>query len=100
MVVRFAKTGTIKGRIITTGNKPAEMVKISLKDAATNTMTDENGFFILKNVKEGNHTLIVSMFGLHNQEKQVLVKANKVSLIDIALPEFQQQLTEIIITSR
>ncbi|MCU7552730.1 TonB-dependent receptor [Chitinophagaceae bacterium LB-8] len=99
MNIAFEKTGIIKGRITTTDGKPAEMVNINLKNSGKNTMTDKNGFFILKNIKEGSHTLIVSMIGLETQEKQVFVKSAETTTIDISLTENQQQLSEIIITS-
>jgi iron complex outermembrane receptor protein len=62
-------------------------------------MTDVNGNFTLKNIKEGNYTLQVSMIGLQTQKKTVNVKSNETFIVDFTLPEDQRQLTEIIITS-
>lgn len=89
----------IKGRITTTDHKPAEMVNISLKEIARNAMTDAEGVFVLRNIKEGEYTLIVSMVGLHTQEKRVTVKAEEATSVEMTLPENQQQLSEIIVTS-
>jgi iron complex outermembrane receptor protein len=93
------KTGIIKGRITTTDQKPAEMVNVSLKEISRNTMTDADGNFILKNIKEGNYTLLISMIGLQSQEKRVNVKNGETTIIEISLPQNEHELTEIIVTS-
>lgn len=94
------ETGSIQGRITTTDNQPAAYVNVSIKENNRTSFTDENGFFIFKNIKPGNYTLLVSMTGLQTQEKPVSVKAKEVSTIDLALVENQKQLQEVIITSR
>jgi iron complex outermembrane recepter protein len=91
--------GIIKGKITTTDNKPAEMVSISIKGTGKSTMTDANGYFILKNIKEGNYTLQVSMIGMQTQEKPVDVKNSETLHIDFTLPQSHQQLSEIFVTS-
>lgn len=93
------KAGMIKGRITTTDDKPAEMVNVSLKETTKSTMTDADGYFVLRNVKEGTYTLQVSMIGMQTQERQVQVKINETTTIALTLPQNQQQLTEIIVTS-
>ena len=44
------ETGSIQGRITTTDNQPAAYVNVSIKENNRTSFTDENGFFIFKNI--------------------------------------------------
>ncbi|WP_343303680.1 carboxypeptidase-like regulatory domain-containing protein [Chitinophaga niabensis] len=48
-------TGTIKGTIITSDNKPASDVTVQLGDKLKGTLTNENGEFTIRKVKPGNY---------------------------------------------
>jgi iron complex outermembrane recepter protein len=95
-----AEAGSIQGKITTTDNQPAAYVTVSLKEINRFTSTNEQGFFLLKNVKPGNYTLQVSMAGLQPQEKQVAVKEKDIVTVDVSLAESQKQLEEVVITAR
>jgi iron complex outermembrane receptor protein len=91
--------GIITGQIKTADDKPAAFVSIFLKDNNKTTTTDENGFFILRNVREGAHVLEVSMVGLKAQQKSVEVVKDQTSNVTIVLSEDVKQLNEIVVTS-
>src|SRR6478735_5549715 len=57
-----AQTG-VKGTVITTDGKPGAYVNVVLKEINKATMTDEEGWFVITNVKPGNYTLQVSHTG-------------------------------------
>lgn len=94
------ETGSVQGKITTTDNQPAAYVNVILKENRRSTLTDERGVFIIKNVKPGTYTLLVSMAGLQNQEKQISVNTKETTTADFSLVENQKQLEEVIITSR
>lgn len=68
--------GTLKGKVITIKNDPAENVSVTLKGTKFGTITDENGLFEIK-APEGNYTLVISEVGAKGQEKAVSVKAGQ-----------------------
>src|SRR4030095_5298228 len=82
--------GSVTGNVTTTDNKPAAFVSVVLKGTNKYSITDENGNFILKNIKEGLYTLEISMVGLKAIEKPVEVKKDQETAIAIALEEDAQ----------
>lgn len=94
-----APTGTVQGLLTTTDNQPAAFVTVHLKGTNINTVTDENGAFILKGVKEGNYVLEVSMIGLQSQEKSISVKKDQLTTISLALVEDAKELSRVVVTS-
>ena len=94
------KTGIIQGTIYTTDAQPAAYVSIILKGTNKGTITDDNGFFALRGVKEGKYLLEISMTGLQPQEKQVVVKADDVSNLELTLVENARQLREVVVRSQ
>ena len=94
-----AENGAIQGRIITTDDQPAAYVSVGVKEINRFTITDEKGFFSIRNIKPGIYTLQVSMAGLQAQEKEVNVKSKDPVVVDFTLAENQKQLEEVVITS-
>jgi iron complex outermembrane receptor protein len=94
------EAGSIQGKITTTDNQPAAYVTVGLKEINRFTSTNEQGFFLIKNVKPGNYTLQVSMTGLQQLEKQVSIKEKDIITVDFLLAESQKQLEEVVITTR
>jgi iron complex outermembrane receptor protein len=91
--------GTIQGQLTTTDNQPAANVMVHLKGTTFNTMTDDNGNFILKNVKEGTYVLQVSMVGLQAQEKTITVTKDQTTSVSLSLVEDAKQLSIVVVSS-
>jgi len=92
-------TGTISGQVRTADDKPAAYVSVYLKESNRTTLTDEHGFFTLRNVKEGTYTLEVVMVGLKPQHKIVEVKKDQPVNISIVLIEDVKQLVEVVVST-
>ena len=92
--------GSVTGNITTTDHKPAAYVSVVLKGTNKYSITDENGNFTLKNIKEGVYTLEISMVGLKALEKPVEIKKDQETIITIALEEDAQQLAAVTIVAR
>jgi iron complex outermembrane recepter protein len=92
--------GSITGNVTTTDNQPAAFVSVFLKGTNKYSITDENGNFILKNIKEGLYTLEISMVGLEAIEKPVEVKKDQETNVVITLEEDAQQLAAVTIVAR
>ena len=92
--------GSVTGTVTTIDNKPAAYVSIVLKSTNKYSITDENGNFTLKNIKEGLYTLEISTIGLRTIEKPVEIKKDQETTITIALEEDAQQLAAVTIVAR
>ncbi len=95
-----AQTGIIKGKVTTIDGKSAADVNVILVKADRNTVTLEDGSFVLRNIKAGYYTLVVSCAGLQSQSKEVAVNANAVSELKFTLTETARQLDEVIVEAR
>jgi iron complex outermembrane recepter protein len=93
------ETGVVKGYVQTTDNQPADHVTITIKELNRNTVTNENGTFILKHIKPGQYTLLVSMAGLQSKEQVITVKANEAAEVSFTLSENRKQLDEVVVTN-
>lgn len=93
------QTAAIKGTIYTSGDKAAEGVTITLKGKNKTTITDNDGAFELKNIMDGNYTLIVSLIGNNDVQKEVTVKNNKTTTVDITLTLSNNELNQVVILS-
>src|SRR5690606_9869791 len=92
--------GRIKGKVTTLDGKPAAWVTVQIKNSAIATLTDEEGFFVIKNVKPGQYTIRISYTGLQTQEKQVHVGEDGTVELEITFEETAKQLNEIVIEGR
>jgi iron complex outermembrane receptor protein len=99
-MVAKAQVGTITGHIISSDGKPAAFVNVTLKGVSKGTTTSDEGNYLIKYVKPGEYTLVVSFVGLQTQEKQVTVVAGEVKQVDFVLSEASQQLSDVVITGR
>jgi iron complex outermembrane recepter protein len=68
--------GVVKGRVLTSDNKPADNVSIMLKGTRYGTITNENGDYTLR-APAGSYTLVVSQVGVNSVEASVEVTASK-----------------------
>src|SRR5687767_8810963 len=88
-------SGTLSGKITTTDNQPAAYVTVSLKGTGKATTTDADGFFLMRNLKEGNYVLAVSTVGLKSLEKEVTVSVNQNTRLSFTLQEDAKQLEAV-----
>ncbi|WP_442590343.1 TonB-dependent siderophore receptor [Pedobacter sp. AW31-3R] len=90
-------TGTVKGTVKTSDGEIAESVEIAIKDVS-NTSTDRNGNYILKNIPAGTYTLTAKLIGLSTVSKQVTVTTGQTSTVEIVLQASKQQLKEVVVS--
>lgn len=92
-------SGTISGEVKTTDGQPAAFVTVYIKENSRTAITDEQGRFVIKNLKDGVYTLTITMVGLMPQQKTVVVKNDETSTISIVLTEDEKQLSEVVIAT-
>jgi iron complex outermembrane receptor protein len=93
------KNGSLRGHVKTSDGQPAAYVTVGILAIGKGTTTDENGRYVLSNIKPGTYTLKVSFVGLQTQEKVVEVISGKAIDVDFELAENNNQLSEIVISS-
>jgi len=94
-IVAFAQTGSIKGKVTDKSGDAIQFVNISIKNSKQGTISNEDGEFLLKNVKTGEATLIMQFVGLKTLESKVNVKAGAVSEVNFSLEEGSNELSEV-----
>ncbi|MFV5691221.1 TonB-dependent siderophore receptor [Flavobacterium sp. LT1R49] len=92
-------SGSIKGTILTSDNKPAEGVSISIKGANKNTIADNNGTFILKNISEGAHILKVTLVGYNDLEQEVKITTGEITAVALQLTLSNNELNQVVVLS-
>jgi iron complex outermembrane receptor protein len=87
--------GTLKGKVTTSDNKPADFVTVGLKGTKYGTMTDVNGNYTIK-APAGTYTLMVSAVGIQIVETEVSVNANQTITVPVVtLNTSMAQLDEV-----
>ena len=92
--------GIITGKVTTSDGEPAIAVTVTLKGTQRSTVTNEQGFFTLRNVTEGAHQLEVSLTGYETISQDVEVEKDKTVRLSIQLTVSKKQLEEVIVSSR
>jgi iron complex outermembrane receptor protein len=96
----FAQTsGSIKGKITTSDNKPAEGVSVIIKNTGKNAVADNTGAFEIKNLTPGTYTLQLSLIGYKDVEQDVSVKSSEATPIDIKLTLSNKDLNEVVVVA-
>ncbi|MFV8343356.1 TonB-dependent siderophore receptor [Flavobacterium sp. XS2P39] len=91
--------GSLKGTILTSDNKPAEGVSVSIKGANKNTIADNNGAFVLKNISEGVHVLKVTLVGYNDLEQEVKITTGEVTAVALQLTLSNNELNQVVVLS-
>lgn len=94
----------ITGRVIDDDKTPLPLASARLLDAKGKilygTATDNNGYFVLKNVSSGRYTLKISFVGQNDYDKPLEVGKTKVQLGDIKLTAQATRLNDVVVTSK
>jgi len=78
------RSGTVKGRITTSDNKPADNVSVGFKGTKYGTITNENGEYTFR-APAGSYTLTVTYVGVQSVEVPVTVTAGQTSNVPNAV---------------
>ena len=95
--VVFAQTAQIKGNVTDSDGKPAPFVAIVLKEIQKGVNSDENGQFIITNIKANTYTLVASFVGFKTFEQKIKVEEGKTLNLSLELFENAEQLKEIVV---
>jgi iron complex outermembrane receptor protein len=93
----FAQTGTIKGTVKTSDNKPVEYANVVIKGTTKGAATNMLGEYIIQNAPVGEQTIVTSHIGTEAVEKTVTVKDNETAIVDFILAESASVLGEVVV---
>ncbi len=98
VLTAYAGAGVVKGKIQAKGETlPGCFVQIKgMNNKAA--ISDGQGNYIIKNVPEGNHTLVVSTLGFHTANVGINIKANKTTVENVTLEEDLLDLDEVVVS--
>lgn len=97
--ISFAQQAMIKGRIVDTENKSVPFASVRVSGMNVGTTSDVDGYYTLRGLSEGSHTVDVSYIGFKPQSQSIEVKANAVLVLNFTL-QAGIDIEEIVVTSR
>lgn len=95
----LAQNSALKGTVTTIDGHPAGAVTVAIKELKRITVTNDDGHYLLVNIKPGTYTVTFSHIGLATQEKPVTFEAGKTAELSFSLTETSKQLDEVVITT-
>ena len=91
----------IEGRIVDkTTSEPLVGVNIFFSKTTLGTTSDENGFFTLSKIPEGQYELIVSMIGYEVERESMIIKASENLTVNFRLAPQAILMNEINVTAK
>lgn len=95
-----AQSITVKGRVIDSKTKaPLYYTVVNLKGTHIYDLTEEDGTFELKGIKEGRYTMLVSVLGYEPQERVMDIKSS-IKGLNIKLNPSSLDLKEVRVTAK
>ncbi|PWB26630.1 TonB-dependent siderophore receptor [Flavobacterium sp. HTF] len=88
---------TIKGQISLSNNEAADNVSVVLKGTKIGTVTDNLGFYEIKNITPGNYTIRISAVGHSSKEENINVNEGEVLTKNFTIINNSEQLEEIFV---
>ncbi|PKL79349.1 MAG: TonB-dependent receptor [Ignavibacteriae bacterium HGW-Ignavibacteriae-4] len=98
----FSQTGTLSGKITDQDYGDAMIgATVQIKDTKLGAMTKIDGSYIIKKITPGTYTVTFSYIGYAKTEvKDVIIKADEVTKIDVALKTESGMSEEVLVTAK
>lgn len=88
---------TIKGQISLSNNDAADNVSVVLKGTKIGAVTDNQGFYEIKNVAPGNYTIRITAVGHSAKEENIIVNEGETLTKNFIIINNSEQLEEIFV---
>ena len=85
--VAFGQKATISGKLTDKTKQAIVGASVVLKGTVRGVQTNTNGEYIIKGLKAGNYTVLVSSLGLKSQELLVILQESEAKSIDFELED-------------
>lgn len=96
------KTGAITGVVVDKENKePLVGATVRVEGQPIGGVTDLDGNFQLEGISSGEVTLIISYISYNTLRlEELIIKANEITRVEVALDASQEQLQEFVVTAK
>jgi len=75
-ILTYSQNSTLKGIVTNEFNEPLEFVNISIEGNRKGGITNKQGKFEIKNLKNGDYTIVASYLGYYDSKKQIDLNNN------------------------
>ncbi len=96
----FSQQGGVRGTVQTAEHVAIPHANILVKGTTHGAVTDDKGDFLMSNLNEGLHTLVVSSIGYGTLEKSVSITSGQITSVQFELMETTYQLAEVTVTNQ
>ena len=72
---------------------------VQIKGTSIGCLTDESGHFYLKNLPEGEHTIVFSMMGYETVEKQITLHKDTLIELNVSIAETSFMIDNVVVTA-
>ncbi|WP_108868804.1 TonB-dependent receptor [Aquimarina aquimarini] len=90
-------TGVIEGKVYTNDSKPASGVNIFIENTKLGGVSDTNGEYSIKNIPQGEQTIVFSVVGLSKKSVTVNITSGVTIMNDVFLQASSQALEEVVL---
>jgi hypothetical protein len=91
--------GSISGKVINADSKaPLAKVSVFLSNATYGTITDDEGNFVIRNIKPGQYQLVMTSVGYEDYTQSVLINEQNIT-VNGELKRTVMQLRDVVITT-
>jgi outer membrane receptor for ferrienterochelin and colicin len=96
-----AQTGTLTGKVYNASdNQPIPFADVVLENTNYYTTTDENGWFVIDNIKPGVYNVVITLLGFEEERiSEVSINNIRTQNLEVLLSENTAQLEEVIVKS-
>ncbi len=93
--------GSIQGKIFTNDKKAAAFVNVVVENTNKGVFSNENGYYEINSISEGDHTITFSLLGLETKSVDVVITEGEITKVaDIILNVNEEQLQEVVLEVR
>jgi len=93
----FAQNASVKGRIIEENGNPVSFAYLTIDSLNIGTVSDDNGYYQLKNVPLGSHVLHARAMGFVDRKEIIRIKTREVAEVNFSLEEDVKKLDELVV---
>lgn len=97
-----AQTGAVKGRVVSkeTGAPIEDATAFLIGATRLSAFTNKDGAFEFERVPEGKLEVIISRIGFQTEKREIVVRANQTTRVDIGLTQKGLRVAEIVVTAK
>ncbi|WP_018627421.1 TonB-dependent receptor [Niabella aurantiaca] len=96
----MAQSGKISGVITTSDGKPAPYITVAIRGTQQTSLSNEEGYYEIKNIKPGNWTLSVSAAEAAPQERAIVIAKGAMLTEHFVIKETARELDAVFVNAR